>query len=286
VEVLNADTLEVALDLARAGLNPVVLNMANAKRPGGGYRSGAAAQEESLFRRSNYQQILEDRGRKFDPRRRWHYPLPDYGGVYCPRVMVFRGDLSDGYPFLFEPIEVAMIAVAAYARPRFDGNFAGRKTGKHKKPEHFRHEPVLTEHYAERTRLKIRAILNMAAEHGHRCLVLGAFGCGAFANPPRHIAKLFHEEIYGKHFRSCFSRIVFAIVDDSNTRKRHNPDGNLLPFQEQFAAKKDNSTGESQIGSEPSRASQEINKGEKQQQQDDDGNTVKEDEDEQDDDGE
>jgi Microbial-type PARG, catalytic domain len=116
VEVVNGCTLDVALALRRAGLAPVVLNMASPRRPGGGYRSGAAAQEENLFRRSNYQQVLEDRGRRFDTRRRWRYPLPDYGGVYSPRVMVFRGSLHDGYPFLYEPLEVAMIAVAAYGR--------------------------------------------------------------------------------------------------------------------------------------------------------------------------
>jgi hypothetical protein len=144
------------------------------------------------------------------------------------------------------------------ARPRFVGNFAGRKTGKKKDPAHFRHEPVLTEHYAERTRLKIRAILNMAVEHNHRCVVLGAFGCGAFANPPRHIAQLFHDELYSAQFRGCFSRVVFAIVDDGNTRKRHNPDGNLKPFQEQFASKpaerkmdeRETSGDEKQVGGE------------------------------------
>ncbi|CAF4655613.1 unnamed protein product, partial [Rotaria magnacalcarata] len=54
VEVVNNDCLLVYEKLAAAKSRPVLLNMANATTPGGGYRQGAGAQEENLFRRSNY----------------------------------------------------------------------------------------------------------------------------------------------------------------------------------------------------------------------------------------
>jgi hypothetical protein len=38
VEVIDGDCLAVALQLKAAGYNPVVLNMANRKHPGGGWR--------------------------------------------------------------------------------------------------------------------------------------------------------------------------------------------------------------------------------------------------------
>lgn len=73
---------------------------------------------------------------------------------------------------------------------------------------------------------------------------------GAFRNPPRHIGKkwaveldsvyswsfvaqLFHEVISQK-FAHSFKHIVFAIIDDHNAMKAHNPLGNIRPFAEVF----------------------------------------------------
>ena len=65
VQVLNADCLDVAKTLQDEGCNPVVLNMANAYTPGGGYMTGAGSQEENLFRRSDYCKYLTKE----------HYPI-------------------------------------------------------------------------------------------------------------------------------------------------------------------------------------------------------------------
>jgi uncharacterized protein (TIGR02452 family) len=65
-------------------------------------------------------------------------------------------------------------------------------------------------------------------------LVLGAFGCGAFANPPKHMAKIFREVFMEKEFKNKFKSVVFAIYEDHNSGKAHNPNGNVLPFLEVF----------------------------------------------------
>jgi uncharacterized protein (TIGR02452 family) len=88
----------------------------------------------------------------------------------------------------------------------------------------------------EPTKTKIRTILRIVGKYKHDCLVLGAFGCGAFANPPNHMAELFREVLFEKEFISKFKLIIFSIFEDHNSKKGHNPDGNVLPFLEVFNA--------------------------------------------------
>jgi uncharacterized protein (TIGR02452 family) len=60
IRVVESDCLDVALVLKnKFQLNPVVLNMADEKIPGGGYKYGAGAQEEGIHRRSNLFQHLD-----------------------------------------------------------------------------------------------------------------------------------------------------------------------------------------------------------------------------------
>jgi uncharacterized protein (TIGR02452 family) len=74
----------------------------------------------------------------------------------------------------------------------------------------------------------------MAYRNGHKSIVLSALGAGAFANPPKHIAELFREVIE-REYPNCFEEIVFAIIDDHNTRQPHNPEGNFKPFAVEFS---------------------------------------------------
>lgn len=49
-----------------------------------------------------------------------------------------------------------------------------------------------------------------SSEHGNNAIVLSAFGCGMFRNPPECVSVLFNEVIR-THFIGVFKRIVFAI---------------------------------------------------------------------------
>ena len=90
VAVIDGDPVDVALDWyeytrqeAPDGSEPVhrvpVVNMANEKRPGGDWESGAMAPEECFARRSNLVLALSrtGNGTSLD-----HYPLPQTGGLY------------------------------------------------------------------------------------------------------------------------------------------------------------------------------------------------------------
>ena len=85
---------------------------------------------------------------------------------------------------------------------------------------------------AEIMKGKIKMMLNLGLYWENDAIVLGAFGCGAYGNPPEEIARLFKEVLDQEEYRNKFSRIVFAILDDGNSHRQHNPRGNYLPFKE------------------------------------------------------
>ena len=60
----------------------------------------------------------------------------------------------------------------------------------------------------------IRNILSLAEAHGVHTLVLGAFGCGAFMNPPEVVAQAFAWQLMNGDFRNTFREVVFAIKAD------------------------------------------------------------------------
>lgn len=81
-----------------------------AKNPGGGYRRGDGAQEENLFRRSNYFLSLDDPTNPRCPK----YPISEFGGIYTSDITVFRDSEDSGYAFRQKPFKADFIAVAAY----------------------------------------------------------------------------------------------------------------------------------------------------------------------------
>jgi uncharacterized protein (TIGR02452 family) len=58
-------------------------------------------------------------------------------------------------------------------------------------------------------------VLRVAAHHGHRVLVLGAWGCGVFRNDPEEVAGVFADLLASPRFERAFSRVVFAVYDRS-----------------------------------------------------------------------
>lgn len=223
--VLQADCLECAELLTKAGYNPCVLNMANRQNPGGGVLGGAGAQEENIFRRSNLflslYQFVDYCDQYGIPRNTSNsYPLDrDTGGIYSKDVTVFRGSEKSGYCFLKKPFKISIVSVPAINKPQL---------------EHINGQCHISRQLVEPSKEKIRTVLRISGQMGHDCLVLGAFGCGAFCNPPHHMATLFKEVFNEKEFLYQFKLVVFAILDDHNTRKEHNPDGNFIPFLREF----------------------------------------------------
>ena len=187
-----------------------VLNMASRSNPGGGVYGGAGAQEEYCFRCSDYfcslYQFVDYGGAYGVKRSHKSYPMDrNYGGIYSPNVTVFRGTEEEGYPFIEKPWQVNFIAVAGINNPDTVTLEDGREW--------------LTEPMAAGTKNKLRTILNIAIDNEIDILVLGAIGCGAFHNPPHHVALLFKEILAEPAYAHAFKKVVFAIKKDHNSRK-------------------------------------------------------------------
>jgi uncharacterized protein (TIGR02452 family) len=196
IEVVNASTLDVARGLADKGHRVAALNFASAKNPGGGFLTGARAQEESLARASGlYAMLLGDP--MYDHHRSRKDPMYTTWVIYCPDVPVFRldeGKLLDE-PYLCSFLTSPAVNVGALRHRDRRGDEIRR---------------VMQE--------RIERVLGVAALHGHEVLVLGAWGCGVFKNDPEQIAELFQIALAGR-FRGAFRQVVFAVLDSSGEKR-------------------------------------------------------------------
>ncbi len=218
--IIAGDCLAVAEAFYRLNEEVCVLNMANRRNPGGGVYGGAGAQEEYLFRCSDYFRSLYQyapyAGEYGLQRSADSYPLDrDFGGCYSPDVTIFRGREEEGYPLLREPWKANFIAVPAMNRPELKVvNGVCR----------------IADRLVLGVKNKIRTILRIAIDNAQRTLILGAFGCGAFRNPPLHIAELFYEILSEEEFCEAFRYVIFAIKEDHNSRG----EGNVQSFRSVF----------------------------------------------------
>lgn len=202
VQVTNETTLGASLRLVERGLQPIALNFANGVQPGGGFLMGATAQEEVLCRSSALYQTLHG-DLMYEEHRRRQLPDSTDWAIYSPNVPVFRMD--DGTE-LERPWLLSFITCAAPYAPAVGQPRAG-----------------------DLLKQRIHRVLAIAHGYGYSALVLGAWGCGAFANDARCIALDFRHALEHE-YDAAFSEVVFAIADWSPQRKF------LGPFRDVFAA--------------------------------------------------
>ena len=204
IEVTNESTLGAAQRLvAQEGLTETVcLNFASAKNPGGGFLGGSQAQEESLARSSALYPCISQMTEMYNHNRSLKTCFYSDYMIYSPKVPVFREDRGGLLP---EPYLVSMITApavnAGVVREREPENTA-------------KIDSVMLE--------RIRFILAVAAAHGQRAIILGAYGCGVFRNNPKDVARLFKQALIDEDRAAWFDKIVFAILDNSADKRTLN----------------------------------------------------------------
>jgi uncharacterized protein (TIGR02452 family) len=189
-EVTNESTLAAARRLSADGGDVAGLVFASARNPGGGFLTGALSQEEDVARASALHTCLVTAPDFYDHHRADRDLRYSDRVIYAPRVPVFR---DEELRLLDEPFNVSMIVAAAPNLRAVLNN-----------------QPELADTVPAVVRTRAVRVLEVAAAHGHRRLVLGAWGCGVFGNDPTVVADAFTAALARIDF---FDHVVFAVLD-------------------------------------------------------------------------
>ena len=177
---------------AYKGKKIAVLNFANNHNPGGSPWT-ASAQEEALCRLSTLYPCLRHFDKEFyeyhiDLYRK--YKMDEFGNadiIYLPNITVFKSD--DLKSKVMDNKDWYNVDIITSAAP----NLSGMHYNINK--------------YKEIMYKRIEKIIQIAKKEGVEVLILGAFGCGVFHNPPEVVASIF-KELLGKYH---FDIVEFAI---------------------------------------------------------------------------
>lgn len=202
--VWTTTTLQAAFDLAvveeqRAPADRssvAVLNFASGTHPGGGFKRGSPAQEESLARASGLYNCLISQQDYYEANRTAASGFYENNIIFSPDVPVFRDD--DGN-LLEKPYLASFITVPAVnskvVLTRHEGNQEAI-------------DEVMTKRAAR--------VIAVAASNNCKVLVLGAWGCGVFRGSSERMASIFFRLLISQRMAFHFRTIIFAIPDGPN----------------------------------------------------------------------
>lgn len=209
--VVDRDTISAALDILKQDNSKkvMVVAFANNDLPGGFYAVGAEAQEEDIYRRTTISRIMVTSkiSMNFYPINR---PNGTVRGLYTPGVRILRKSEHEGFGF-FELTEKYLIDVCSIAAlngndPTDNWYFGDGMTWSTPR--------VLNSVGTDLTRKRNEVMFQMALTMNADVLIVGAFGCGMFANIPEQIVDLFNEVLYTYRFAKL--EVVFAVMGEPN----------------------------------------------------------------------
>lgn len=191
IDMVEGGTLEIS-NILSSKYKVAALNFADGKKPGGWPEFGCLTQEENICRCSNMYEALTTT--KCDE---YYYSVNranDNDGlctgtlIYLPNVTVFRDDNT------YAPIEPKQYDIITCPAPSCT----------------FTNDKKALNVYRDR----IKSIVSSAIIYNVDCIVLGAWGCGAFGQDRHLIAKAFAMEL--KKYSKYFKKVVFAMRPTPN----------------------------------------------------------------------
>ena len=139
----------------------------------------------------------------YKPHRKAGNPLYNDDCLYTPEVIVFKSDIS--FPERMTEKDWYQVDVITCAAPNLSdmpsnlmNPFAGNA------PADIEDDGLYELHLQ-----RLERVFRVAAVNGAEVLILGAFGCGAFCNPPAVVARAF--KAVQEKYASYFETIEYAI---------------------------------------------------------------------------
>jgi len=207
INVTNNDTVSQTM-LENKG-RTVVLNFASYKNPGGGFLKGSGAQEEALCHESFLYEVLSNPALsnyyEFNKAHN-NQNLYTNRALYTPDVLFIK----NGQKVKADVITCASPNRMAYTK--YTPNASEEKNfNTLKRRIHFIGDIIRC---------------HMTGDNPVTTAVLGAFGCGVFAQNPETVAKLFKEE-----FENTPIKTVYAVIDKGG----HSKEGAYAIFNRIFS---------------------------------------------------
>jgi len=184
LSIVNTDTLDATINIINKNkLKTGFIIMASDKYAGGGVANGALAQEEDIARRCDIANAYN----------KISYPLRQFETVIIDKLQILCENETNNYAKLDKPIESVGLLAPAFRNPKLI-------------------EKDDYEKYTICMKRKIKILLNAALYAKCENVVLGAWGCGAFHNPPRDVAECFRDVLIKYKYK--FKTVTFAILDN------------------------------------------------------------------------
>lgn len=207
INVIDADTITAAWNAhTESAAKIAILNFASFRHPGGGFMTGAMAQEESICHHTNLYNALAAQQAWYDENEHiTNRCLYQNRAILTYDVSIIARGIGK-----FVPIEnVFQADFLTCASPNAG---AAAKKG------------VSEEEINRAIERRISYAVELLAGRGYTYVILGAFGCGAFRCNPRVVAEAFRKSV--ERSANAFDKVIFAIPDGNN--------GNLRVFKDVF----------------------------------------------------
>ncbi len=201
--------------------NICILNFASATNPGGGVEVGSTAQEEAICRTTTLYPVLNTETNMknfYNMHRARKNAIYTDSILYTPGICIIKSDTD--MPSRLKPDKFQQINVITCAAPNLRIHPNNKFNPGNDKVAHLSDAEIYNLHIK-----RANHILAVAAANNNDIIILGAFGCGAFQNPPDVVAKAYHNVI----MNFPFEEINFAVYCSPHDKR------NFEIFKKEFS---------------------------------------------------